>query len=156
MKGEHWRQLFSKVNLVSTTDMLSYKSFLTYRISDWRQTGYKFNNPHSQHFQRVSVWGFFGAKCNRLSTPLDAECMRVGDSNWMCCTAFCACMSVSNSKETGCVVCRDTMCKYLQAGSRFATCFWAYAVEVLSHKDVNSHCAAEWKKDSVDYYEQIF
>lgn len=83
--------------------------------------------------------------------------MRIGDSNWKCCTVFCVCVCGNNGKEISSVAYGDTTCKYLQAGLHLvASCFWAYVMEVLSNKNVSSHCASEWKKDSVDYYEQIF
>lgn len=67
--------------------------------------------------------------------------MTVADSNWKCCTVFYMCVCGNNGKESGSVAYGDTTCKYLQAWSHLASCFWAYIMEVLSNKDVTSHCA---------------
>lgn len=60
--------------------------------------------------------------------------MTVDDSNWKCCTVFCMCVCGNNGKESGSVAYGDTTCKYLQAWSHLASCFWAYVMEVLSKR----------------------
>lgn len=165
-KGKHWTQDYFHQLALCPPPTSSYESFPTYRTSDWHHTGYKFNNPHSHHFQRccgcflvgflLVSWRFFVAQnITRHSTPLGAKYVGVGDSKWKYCTVFCVCMCGNNSKEVGRAVYQDTTCKHLQAAPHFASCSWPCVVEVLSKKDANSHCESDWKNDSVDYNEKI-
>lgn len=165
-KGKHWRHGYFQQLTLCQPPTPSYESFPSYRTSDWHHMGYKFNNPHSQHFQRccgcflvgfsLAGWGFFVVQnITRHRTHLGAEYVRVGNSNWKYCTVFCVCICGNNRKEMGWAVYRDTTCKTNVQGRTSQAAPGLVVVEFLSKKDVNSHCTSDWKKDSLDNTEQI-